>query len=102
MTNMNNLVEQHIIAYESSRRRTAELLEQARTRLGSGPGDEETRSQVERLKEKHDELSERLEQAKSGGLQDLRQEEFRQAGPMALWDVLAQDLEKLLERLQRH
>jgi len=55
------------------------------------------------LSREHDRLSANLDQLKrrreSG---DLLEDEIERAGPMAVWEVLGQDLEKLVEKLTSH
>jgi len=100
MTNVNDLAEQHMLAYESRQRHTGELLERARQRIGTGPEHAGAQREVEQLAQQHAELSAALQKMKEEPQQDWQQGEIEQAGPMAVWDVLAQQLEKLVERLR--
>ena len=59
--------------------------------------------QTERLAREHDRLSANLDELKrrreSG---ELLEDEIERAGPMAVWEVLGQELEKLVEKLTNH
>ncbi|MGD8587461.1 MAG: hypothetical protein PVG22_01380 [Chromatiales bacterium] len=103
MTNIDELADQNILEYESHQKHTAELLARAQKHLSSGPEDDDVRAQTERLAREHDRLSTNLQQLKqrreSG---DLMEEEIEGAGPMAVWDILGQDLERLVEKLTKH
>ena len=102
MADVAELVEQHIRESESRQKHTEELLARARQHIGSGPEHDETRALLERLTQEHARLSSQLRQMKGRTLDDWRKEEIALAGPMAIWDILAQDLEKLVEKLTGH
>jgi hypothetical protein len=42
-----------------------------------------------------------LEEMRLKSLDDWREEEIEKAGPMGIWDAVAQQLEDLVERLER-
>jgi hypothetical protein len=102
MTNYSEMVEQHILQYESRQKHIEELLARAREHVGAGPEHADTRSQIEQLANEHVRLSGQLDQLKRREPRDWREEEIEQAGGLAVWDVLAQDLEHLVERLTKH
>ena len=102
MTNFNEMAEQHILEYEARQKHTKELLARARERVGAGLEHAELRSQLEQLANEHARLSGQLDQLKRREPADWQEEEIEQAGGLAVWDVLAQDLEKLMEMLTRH
>ena len=96
MTHTEQLIEQHIREYESRLRHLDELMAQAREK-GASP-------------ESHEELAEAQEQrqALAGEVETLKErreqgeiEEIRKAGPMGVWDVIAQKLEHLIERMEK-
>ena len=102
MTNYSEMVEQHILEYESRQKHIEELLARAREHVGAGPEHADTQAQIEQLASQHARLSGQLDQLKRKKLRDWQEEEIEEAGGMAVWDVLAQELEKLVERLTGH
>ena len=103
MTNIAELADQNILKYESLQKHTAELLAHARKHIASEPENNDVHVQTERLAREHDRLSANLDELKrrrdSG---ELLEDEIEQAGPMSVWEILGQDLEKLVEKLTNH
>lgn len=93
------LAEQRIKEYELRLQHVNEVVEHAEKRQTQSPGDAETSAQIERLKNERDNLACWLDEAKCKPLGDWRREEIRKAGPMAIWDAVAQQLDRLVERL---
>jgi hypothetical protein len=54
---------------------------------------------IERLAAEHNRLSGLPARLKQKAPKDWQDEEIPHAGPMAVWDIVAQDLEKLVEKL---
>jgi hypothetical protein len=100
MKNVTELADQNILKYESLQKHTAKLLARARKHIASEPEHDDVHMQTERLAQEHDRLSANLDELKrrraSG---DLLEDEIERAGPMSVWEVLGQDLEKLVEKL---
>jgi hypothetical protein len=92
MTDITQLVEQHILEYESRQRHINELLERARERTSAGPEQAAVRSQLDELEKERDRLSNQLDQLKRKNPNDWREEEVKNEGPLAIWDILAQDV----------
>jgi hypothetical protein len=102
MNNVTELTDQNILKYESLQKHTAELLARAQKHIGSGPEHDDVRVETERLAREHDRLSgtlDQLKQRRASG--DLLEDEIEREGPMSVWEVLGQDLEKLVEKLTR-
>lgn len=95
------LVDQHIREYESRLQRIDNLLSQAKERNARDHAQDETKRQLEQLKEERDKLASWLDEARRKPLANWRQDEIREAGPMGIWDAVAQQVEKLVERLER-
>ena len=95
MNNLEHLVEQQILHYESHLKHIDELLERA---VSSGHGD--TVKTAEEIRPQRDEMASYLEQMRLKSLDDWREEEIEKAGPMGIWDAVAQQLEDLVERLE--
>jgi len=102
MTDITQMVEQHVLAYESRQKHMDELLAHAREHVGEGPEHAEARTHLDRLTQEHSRLSEELDALKRREPSDWREEEIEQAGPMGIWDALAEQLETLIEKLTKH
>ena len=86
MTTKEQLIEQHIREYESRMKHIDELYERARQAAPEHHADHSTL------------LQQTTEHIKSMPLDHWREETVRNAGPMAVWDILAQKLEDFVER----
>lgn len=90
MTSEEHLINQHILEYESRLKHLDELLKEA----------EKSSKQTEelnRIKEKRNELRNYVDSVKSVSLDHWEEDTIKSAGPMAVWDAVAQKLEKLIE-----
>jgi len=101
MTIIMPMVEQHILESESGRKHVDELLARARQRTGEGPEHVDARARLDELTKEHGRLSDHLEELKNRNIDDWREEKIEQAGPMGIWDALAEDAEMLLEKLEK-
>jgi len=97
MTNLSQLVEQHIRQYESHLTQIDELI--ARANKASIPT--EVHDEFAALKEKRDALAEEVAALKQKPIEDWRKEDIPLAslGPMVMWGIVAQQLERLVKRL---
>ena len=93
MTDINHMVEQHIMQYESHLKHIDELLERGRKGAAEAP---EHAKASEREK-----LASHIEELRLKPLEDWQEQEIELAGPMGSWDAVAQQLEKLVERIER-
>ena len=101
MKHIYQLVEEHIREHESRLTHMDELLERARNEAGERTEDSETKTQLADLELKRDMLASHIDKLKLKSLDDWRKEEIDKAGPMGIWDAVAQQLEKLVERVER-
>ena len=101
MSDINDMVEQHILEFESRQKHMEELLAQARELAGAEPEREDVRSEIERLTKEQERLSGLLDRLRKKAPGDWQADQIAYDGPMAVWDIVAQDLEKLVERLTR-
>ncbi len=99
MTRFEEMVEQHIREHASRLKHIDELLQRAQRSAGtaSAGGDDE----LDRLTAQRDELADLLDQMRLRPGDDWREKEIELAGPMGIWDAVAQQLEKLVERLEQ-
>jgi hypothetical protein len=97
MTSENTLLEQHIREYQSRMQHIDELMAQAEQRAAS----ETERAELKPLREEREKLATLYEELKLPSTEDWRREEIIKGGPMGVWDALAQQLERLVERFER-
>ncbi len=98
MTKVDHLVEQHVREYQSRLKHVDELLARAQAAARNRPGPSPEQEELEVLRRKRDELASQFDRLSS--LKDWREEELEKAGPMGVWDAVAQQLEALVERLE--
>ena len=92
MTKFDKLAEQHIAEHQSRIKHIDELLEEVEK-----AGDEESKQELTELKEKQTEMGDYIEQLKEKSPEQL----METAGPMVMWELVAQRLEKLIEKIKK-
>jgi len=92
MTKYEQLAERHFKEHESRLKHIDELLQTAEQK-----GDEETRKELADLKKKQTEMGDYIEQLKNTSPEKL----METAGPMVMWELVAQRLEKLFEKIKK-
>ena len=98
MTTKEQLIDQHIREYESRLKHIDELYERAHKATEHLDDEHETRSELKDFADQRTQLQQEAEEIKAMPLDNWRQETAQSAGPMAIWDILAQKLEDFLER----
>lgn len=98
MTTKEQLIDQHIREYESRLRHIDELYQKAHEATEHLHDEHESREELKAYAEQRAKLPEDAEAIKTMPVENWRQETTRSAGPMAIWDILAQKLEDFLER----
>jgi hypothetical protein len=101
MTDVNRLAEQHIRESESRLRHIDELVARARDRVGELPEYAHVHTELDELVKKRDTYAVRLHDMKQKAAGEWQQHEVEQSGPMGVWDALAKQLERLLERVEK-
>ena len=101
MTGVERLVEQHIRENEARLKHVDEVLAQAHKEESETSKASDIDDDLAILRGERDQLASHFDELKMKSLQDWQQESIEKAGPMAIWDALAQQLEKLLERITR-
>ncbi len=100
MPNMSQLAEQHIRQHESHLKHIDELFQRAHK--GASPEDSGVQDQLAALKLEQEKLASHFEELKQKSVENWQEEEVEKSGPlMGLWDAVAQELEKLVERVER-
>lgn len=98
MTTKEQLIDQHIREYESRLKHIDELYERAHKATEHLDEDHKTRSELKEFAQKRAQLPRDGDEIKTMTIEDWREETVQNAGPMAIWDILAQKLEDFLER----
>ena len=98
MNRIDQLVEQHIRTQESRLKHIDELLSRAEA---AARGNAEQEAAVAELRRRRDAQATALGNQKDRPLTDWQEKEIESAGPMAVWDALALDIEQLIEEMER-
>ena len=98
MTTKEQLIDQHIREYESRLKHIDELYEQAREATEHLHDEHESHDELRSYAEQRAQLPKDADEIKTMPVENWRQETAQSAGPMAIWDILAQKLEDFLER----
>ncbi len=101
MTNANRLAEQRVREYTSRLKRIDELLTDARDRSMKKTVSPKIEDELQDLGRQRDKLASRLDKVRLRSLDNWQVEEIEKAGPLAVWDAVAQQIEKLLERFEK-
>lgn len=101
MTNFNQLAEQRVREYTSRLKHIDELLADARDRAGKSAAQPEIKTELSDLMRQRDKLASHVDKFRLKSLDNWQTEEIEKAGPLAVWDAVAQQLEKLVERFEK-
>jgi len=93
MTSRDDLVERRILQYEARMKRIDELLAKAKAAATKAEAHEE----LAQLHGEREKLADALEQIKEKSLEEWA----REGGPMVIWDLIAERVERLVERLEK-
>ena len=99
MTDINKVVEQHILEHQSRLNHIDEMLQRAKEAERKASLQEAQRTELNELKRDRDEFSAYVDSIKEDPAGYWQKKAFDNAGPMAVWDAIAERLEGLLERL---
>ncbi len=95
------LAEQKIEEYEKRLAHLDGLLARAHDKVGGSATPEEHLAQLESLTQQRDKLASWLDEARGKPIEHWKVDEIQKAGPMGIWDAVAQQLESLVERIER-
>ncbi len=98
MTTKEDLISQHVREYESRLKHVDELYERAHKATEHLEDNHETRSELNAYAERRSQMEKAVEDVKTIDAGHWREETVSNAGPMAIWDVLAQQLEDFVEK----
>ncbi|VAX02964.1 hypothetical protein MNBD_GAMMA20-117 [hydrothermal vent metagenome] len=94
MTYENQMVESHVKEYTSRLKHIDELI----TRAGKAEiQKEEHQSKLSNLKQEREKLADHLDKIQVSSAEEWAKE----GGPMVIWDLVAQRLEKLIEHIEQ-
>ena len=97
MTGRDQRIEQSILAYESRLKHVDELLDRAHHHKPPA----EVAEELKQARHEREKMAAHLEEMRRKPPEHWQEEEIESAGPMGIWDAVAQQLEKLVERLER-
>ncbi len=101
MHNKEHLINQHILEYESRQKHLEELYDKAHEASAHLPDDHEVRQSLQQFGDEKSELDKKAEEIKTMHVDEWREETIQNAGPRAVWDILAQKLENLIEKVEK-
>ena len=101
MDNKEKLVEQHICEYELRHKHLDKLIDRAKQAALNLDSENELKSELRDFRQQHEKLLDQTNQLKKIPLAHWREETIQSAGPMAIFDILAQKVEDLIERIER-
>jgi len=93
--------ERHIERYASRQQQIDELLANAREHAGEGPDHADARDHLDDLEAQRDALGGRIDELKRKREEEWNEEDIWKENPMEIWDVVAEQAEKLLEKLSK-
>ena len=101
MTEIDKLVDRRIAEYESRLKHIDELYDQAHQASEKLDDDHELKTELGQYHQQRTDLANHTEKLKLMPLDHWREDTIQSSGPMAIWDVLAQKLEDLIERIDK-
>ncbi len=101
MTTKEHLIDQHIREYESRKKHIDELYERAHAATRHLDDEHESRSELKEIHVQRQRLPQQSDEIKTMSADHWREDTVQNAGPMAIWDILAQKLEDFVERHEK-
>lgn len=95
------LVEQHIRQYQSRLKHIDELYQRAKMAAAVNESSE-VETDLANYARQRELLRQKTDEIKTMHIDNWREETLLNAGPMAVWDIVAQSLEDFIERHERH
>jgi hypothetical protein len=93
-----NLRSEQIGRYQARLEHLDELLERAHQKKSTAA---EHEAELKAIREKREELARYVSDLEYLDVDDWQEDEIEKSGPMGVWDAVAQQLEKLVERLEK-
>ena len=100
MTTVDKLVEQHILQHESHLRHIDELLERAEKGVSKVSEPSEINGKLKEVRQQREKLLSHIEELKRKTHEEWQEEKIEDVGPMVIWEAVAKQIEKLVERIE--
>lgn len=97
-----HLIEQRVLEYESRLKHIDELIDHAENHVESKKLSSEVEDELKMIKSMRDQLADRHEYIDELSSSNWQSETIEHAGPMAIWDTVAQKIEMLIEKFESH
>lgn len=94
-------LERRINQYQANLRHIDELLSRAKEGAARMPAQSDVRARLEQAQSEREKISAHLEALRRMSSEQFSEQLIEQAGPMGVWDAVAEDLEKLVERVEK-
>lgn len=91
-----NLGSEHLARYQARLKHIDDLIERAKKSKTS-----EYKTELKELKTKREELASHFDEMQLKDLEHWKEEEIEKSGPMGVWDAVAQQLETLVEKVEK-
>lgn len=101
MSNLEHLVERQIIEHESRLKHIDEMLDHASEQVNTKEISKKELKELEDIRCARQELAEDLDRLRLSSRQEWKSETIESAGPLAIWDVVAQRIENFIERIHK-
>ncbi len=93
-----HLIEQKVLEYESKLKHIDELIDHAENHVDTSEVSNEVEEELSMIKSMRDQLADRHEYIDELSSSNWQSETIQHAGPMAIWDTVAQKIEMLIEK----
>ncbi len=97
-----HLIEQRVLEYESRLKHIDELIDHAENHVETKQLSSEVEDELKMIKSMRDQLADRREYIDELSSSNWQSETIEHAGPMAIWDTVAQKIEMLIEKFDSH
>lgn len=97
-----HLIEQRVLEYESRLKHIDELIDHAENHVETKKLSSEVEDELKMIKSMRDQLADRHEYIDELSSSNWQSETIEHAGPMAIWDTVAQKIEMLIEKFESH
>ena len=101
MSNLDQLIEQQIRERESRLKHIDEMLDSVHQRLDTTDVSDDIEKELEEIRIQRESLENDIAIMKRVTPENWEDDSISRAGPMGVWDAIAQRLEKLAEHLDR-
>lgn len=97
-----HLIEQRVLEYESRLKHIDELIDHAENHVETKKLSSEVEDELKMIKAMREQLADRHEYIDELSSSNWQSETIEHAGPMAIWDTVAQKIEMLIEKFDSH